>query len=48
MASKGLQAIFRQVVRKVKASHPSHSTETLIGNTACYELGVIRHTTKLS
>ncbi len=37
MASKGLRAIPYQVTRKVEAGYnPSHTTETLIGYTACY------------
>jgi len=37
MASKGLRAISYQVTRKVEAGYsPSHTTETLIGYTACY------------
>ena len=36
MASKGLRAISYQVTRKVEAGYnPSHTTETLIGYTAC-------------
>jgi len=36
MASKGLRAISFQVARKVEAGYyPSHTTETLIGYTAC-------------
>ena len=39
MASKGLRAISYQVTRKVEAGYnPSHTTETLIGYTACYLL----------
>ena len=37
MASKGLRAISYQGTRKVEAGYnPSHTTETLIGYTACY------------
>lgn len=37
MASKGLRVIFYQATRKVEAGYkPSHTTETLIGYTACY------------
>jgi hypothetical protein len=40
MASKGLRAILYQVTRKAEAGYnPSHTTETLIGYTACYALG---------
>jgi len=36
MASKGLRAITYQDTRKVEAGYnPSHTTETLIGYTAC-------------
>jgi hypothetical protein len=36
MASKGLRAILCQVTRKFEAGYnPSHTTETLIGYTAC-------------
>jgi len=36
MASKGLRAISCQVTRKVEAGYkPAHTTETLIGYTAC-------------
>jgi hypothetical protein len=36
MASKGLRVIPYQVTRKVGAGYnPSHTTETLIGYTAC-------------
>jgi len=39
MASKGLREISYQVTRKVEAGYnPSHTTETLIGYTACYGL----------
>jgi len=37
MASKGVRAISYQVTRKVEAGYnPSHTTETLIGYTACW------------
>jgi len=37
MASKGLRAIPYQVTQKVEAGYnPSHTTETLIGYTACW------------
>jgi len=36
MASKGLRAIHYQGTQKVEAGYkPSHTTETLIGYTAC-------------
>jgi hypothetical protein len=36
MASKGLRAMSYQVTRKVEADYnPSHTSETLIGYTAC-------------
>jgi len=36
MASKGFRAISYQVTQKVEAGYnPSHTTETLIGYTAC-------------
>ncbi len=36
MASKGLRAISCQVTKKVEAGYnPSHTTEPLIGYTAC-------------
>jgi len=36
MASKGLRVISCQVTRKVEAGYtPSHTSETLIGYTAC-------------
>jgi len=36
MASKGLRAISCQFTQKVEAGYkPSHTTETLIGYTAC-------------
>jgi len=42
MASKVLRAITYQGTRKVEAGYkPSHTTETLIGYTACYVLVVI-------
>jgi hypothetical protein len=42
MASKGLRAISCQVPRKVEADYnSSHTTETLIGYTACWLLGFI-------
>ena len=42
MASKGFRVISCQVTRKVEAGYnPSHTSETLFGYTACYELGVV-------
>jgi len=39
MASKGLRVIPYQDTRKVEAGYkPSHTTEPLIGYTACYQL----------
>ena len=39
MASKGLRVISCQVTLEDEAGYnPSHSTETLIGYTACYQL----------
>jgi hypothetical protein len=41
MASKGLRAIFCQITRKVGAGYnPPHTTETLIGYTACWRVVV--------
>jgi len=41
MASKGLRAISYQDTRNVEAGYnPSHTTETLIGYTACWQLGI--------
>jgi hypothetical protein len=43
MASKGLRAISYQGTRKVEAGYkPSHTTETLIGYTACYVLAFVQ------
>jgi hypothetical protein len=42
MTSKGLRAMSYQVTRKVEAGHkPSHTTETLIGYTACLPLAFL-------
>jgi len=39
MASKELREITCQVIRKIEAGYkPSHTTETLIGYTACYQM----------
>jgi hypothetical protein len=39
MASKGLRAISYQLKQEVEAGYnPSHTTETLIGYTACWLL----------
>jgi hypothetical protein len=41
MASKGLRAISYQVTRKVEAGcNLSHTTDTLIGYTACWVLAI--------
>jgi len=44
MASKGLRAISYQVTQKVEAGYnPSHTTETLIGYTACVRLEWLKY-----
>lgn len=43
MASKGLRGISCQVTRKVEAGYkPSHTTETLIGYTACERSFIVK------